>query len=363
MASTEIDTKSIILQSFQTNQLCSKVSLNDVDGYIYVKPEDIHIYSLYNFLQSNQHLYSFKDIQNTNNIYTYILFQYTNPITKIQDYYFYARPVYTVLESFAKHETIYNIFIYKHYGIEALVEYLQKSKENYDLLYNFDSDNLSVLFAGEIQMKGSNTIRYNFLSGTFMRSRFEDIDYATKQYYILSMESIFRHIGFEGRLFYDETLKTYIQSNDFESEIQNIWSNLKDSNAKPKMYILPDFTLCKNLNKLFDMKLTYTSRVNMLLRSFSKSSIPTLRDYSMKQIVEIVKEEMKTDTRYDEFIIRLEKLNNDTKYDELVKLEEIQHTLDKLYPNVLDYSQSIYNIGTKRKRVGGYRKTIRKKIN
>lgn len=245
------EAKKIILQNY--NNRCRNIKYDNKILYLEMPEQDYNLYSYYNYIQTNQRLYTLNDIKNTNNIYTYILYQRKNTKTNKTTYHFVARPVYSILESFSKHYSILVQIVIKEFGIQYLYERLKKENNNIDIQHYIegfaDRHNINIVLAGEIKMKGSNRVEYNFSSGTFMRERFFDLDDETIRHYAIMFEQIMEDIGFNGGFVYNENIQdTFIHKYDMKEEIDNIWSKM-NKNELPNFLLFDTMKQCNIYNK------------------------------------------------------------------------------------------------------------------
>jgi hypothetical protein len=230
-----------------------------------------NLYSLQNYIDTNQRLYELEDIINTDHIYTYIIYEKRETdkdgnITN-QEYKFAARPVYNSMESFAKHYSIYYQIVYKEYGVTGL-QSLKKDEEG----ITYEHKNIGIILSGEIQMRGSNIIRYNFASGTYMKDRFQDLSRETIYQYSIMFDQIIKDIyKYKGKTLYDPNIKdTFINPENIqniETEINEIWSKL-DKNKLPLFLLFNSKESCIKSSKfdLLDMITSY-NRIKLGVRS------------------------------------------------------------------------------------------------
>lgn len=386
--------KQFELQGF--NNKCIYGKYNNLQGYLkFKKLKNYELFSLYNYIKSNQKIYNFNDIVNTSNNYTYILYQLYDNETNKKTYHFAARPVYSQLESFSKHYSIFAQLIIKHYGIDKLKEYIDLPKYSWkktitcmlDELEMLDKPVIEVVLSGEIKMKKSNRIMYNFSSGTFMKHRFYDLDDETIRHYAIMFEQIMREkIGFKGYFNYDESIdNTYFKENDFKKEIENIWGNI-DIDELPEFLFFNSLNECqfytfikeKNqnniINKLYDLFTLVKKYLNTMLNK------GYIQDYDME---EKINEMFNQDITKDNFQINIkekiklvkqgieinETIKNKISYDDYKTIKNIfsrfldfyyiMNNMDKIKPiNLLDLYHSIQG---KRKQRGGKKTKMKRR--
>lgn len=379
------------LQSLQGN--CIPITYKDKSGYLGLMGKNVkNLYSLKNYINSNQGLYSIKDIINTDSVYTYIIYEKreTNKEGKItkQEYKFAARPVYNIMESYAKHYSIYYQIVYNEYGIQGLK----------NMRYNeggliLEHENIGVILSGEIQMRGSNMIRYNFASGTYMREKFQDLTQETIiQYSIMFDQIVKERHNYKGKILYDPNIKdTFIKGETpqkIDREIMDIWSKL-DKSRIPYFILFDTNENCKKSTNVDKMKaLTSFGRIKtgfrvLLSKPNSKQLLEsvgltqeiianinsdTISQVERREILDKISRfldlyEEKYGTSENKVRDQINGLkthiNIFKRYKEIESGELDVNKVDGLILNILDDVRKPVT-GVKRRRVGGYRKTRRK---
>lgn len=327
--------KSIKLQELQLH--CLETLYNEQKGYLSINENPTNpLYSYYNYKYTGQHLYNLEDIRNTNDVYTFILYQYKDPDTKEFRYDFAARPVYSKLESFSKHSSIFYQIIAKHYGIMELQTHIQNIKDR-KIRSSLHYLDIEVIFAGEIMMRGSGIVRYNFLSGTFMEERFieiametgisEDVAKLTLKDYSLPLqhtplmfEGIMRTTtGFEGRFQYDDSGQSFIQFRSIDEEISKLWGVHSSFTELPQFRLYMDRSVCKkNSRNTISMDLaTIFSRIGQGIRGVS----PLIKDDDLKR-------KIKEDNPIERSVQTPQEIEK--KFDDVYSLlQEIQADIEK----------------------------------
>lgn len=378
------------LQSLQAN--CIPITYKDKRGYLGLMGKNVkNLYSLKNYINSNQSLYSIEDIINTDTVYTYIIYEKreTNKEGKItkQEYKFAARPVYNIMESYAKHYSIYYQIVYNEYGVQGLKD--MKRDEGGVLL---EHENIGVILSGEIQMRGSNMIRYNFASGTYMKEKFQDLTEETIYKYSIMLDQIVKDIhNYKGKTLYDPNIKdTFITGKtpqNIEVEVREIWSKL-DKSRLPLFILFDTNENCKkktNVNKL--KALTSFSKIKLGIRTLliRPNSKQLLESVGLTQeIIANINSDTISQVERNEILDKVNRfldlyeekygtsvnkvrdqinglkihLNIFKRYKEIESGELDINKVDGFILNILD-DVGVPITGVKR-RVGGYRKTRRK---
>lgn len=227
--------------------------------YLYIDKFDSYS-NLYHYILTKQKLYSLQCLMETENVsFTYIIFEYL--INDEKQYLFYARPVYSHLETFAKHQTIYILTIYLLFGLKKTQQYIK-------IIHNTDISvcqhpMLNVIFAGEIFKHSDNKISYNFISGTFMRDKFK---FTHSELYSKTFQNILRTMGFNGEfIFTYDTKNSILTICDYNGEIENIWSK----HPSVEYYFLDNRDDCKLLWNSEKNLYYYLTNINQKIRALS----------------------------------------------------------------------------------------------
>jgi hypothetical protein len=236
--------KKINLSSSYDN--CNNYTIYDKNIYLLI-PNPERYMSLYHYLYSGQKLYTLEDIISgkVNRTYTYVLIE--RIINGIKSYELYARPIYTTLETFGKHNNIFKFILYKYYGIQG-IELYNKYKDGYHNEENILNKNINILFSGELKYLGSNKIQYNFASGTYMKQRFKNVMNETIDKYSESFENILSTITKGIEYIYNNDIKDELTNkNLILEEITDIWMKIKDIDNSLKIYFIDNQELCYSL--------------------------------------------------------------------------------------------------------------------
>ena len=248
------------------NIMCKEVTVDGMKGYLYI--DDFNKYTnLYYYMLTNQKLYSITDVmKNEGGTFTYIIFQVT--IKGEQRLILFARPVYSKLETYSKHDAIYTLALYELFGLQETIRYIESVKQKTLPVYGYEG--LGVVLAGEIKGRRGNMIDYNFSSGTFMRERFEDVDDETLRYYALQFDDIIKMLGFNGRTVYNkEIVNSILTTDDYQREMENIWKKIPNI----KIALFKKKEDCILLQGERRNMLNYLSRVNATIRALGRSNI------------------------------------------------------------------------------------------
>lgn len=259
------------------------IEINGNSGYLYIN-DFLKLNNLYYFLETGERLLSFEDMLkfDKTNTFTYILFQVTHSETGKTSFEFRARPIYSQMESFSKHQTIYLLTAFELFGIDAAIDTYSKIKR-----VNPPHENLGVVLAGEISFRTKTYFDFNFSSGTYMLERFKDYrkydidEKMAMEYAIMFIDIIKNYVYNDGniRLQYNSDAgKSILTNNDIAKDLKYVWSKIKEVEIiergitviKPiRIYLLQsseDFLIVKNIDKIIA---NFITSVNTKIRGLS----------------------------------------------------------------------------------------------
>jgi len=358
--SIEDDEKNVRVIS---NNYCKESTINGNKGFIHIV--DIASYSnLYYFKKANQQLLSLDEILlfKGTDTFTYIIFQLIHPTTREMTYLFRARPVYSYLESFAKHDAIYNLTLYEQFGMDV---YKEVSGEQHD--------DLLIVFAGEIKRKTSNSIIYNFSSGTFMLRRLINKSDFYKFHISYTFDDFLKtFFGFTGRLQYNQhPEQTILNTSNIEGDIKNVWSKIGDN---IKMVLLKTYEDCELITNLIKLRTLYMSIINRMIRinamqikgfkivkitDFSQlESNPELNKYNF---IKIANDDMKKNPKPETIKnATMNQTHNKVIYNYILKGESILHDISSgKYNNYANLSKG----GRRRRGTKKNKRNLKKRTN
>jgi len=345
MAAAEITPMDVRVISNITS--CIKADINGEKGYPYILNSRKYS-NLHYFNQTKQKLLTFPQMLkfDKTNTFTYIIFEIKDSKTGVKRHIFRARPVYSFLETFAKHDAIFNVTAFEEFGTPTP-----------------DEDDLIILFAGEIKRKTSNYIEYNFSSGTFMRDRLKRMDEAYKINISFTFDDILAvDFLFKGKSLYNPNVTdTILNTSNITEDVKQIWSKI---GGDIKFVLLPNIVECELMTNIEKLRMQYLKNVNRTI------TIQSMMDKSFK--VKRIKNlsELNTDSHfkdYDFIDITNNQVKNNPKpltvenaYMNQISNQDIYNYLQQAERIMSDIKQGKYIDYTKKTLKGG-RKTHKKK--